>query len=168
MKGVAERVDDQERAAAPFDDITPLMRAARVACSWLADRYPDRAALASDVEEIIAAYVAAIQVWQDYEETEPRGPRRGKGVSIADWIGPRRTGALRTINARIDHLVEDAVRLAGLPAPASGDHVLLDSMRDLVDPKAEDPAGFAARAVIRRLNEKNVRLREVAQGLTAV
>lgn len=145
-----------------------LTQAAGVASSWLADRYEQRVALANDIQETVEALVAAIQVWQSYEDTEPRGPRRGSGAAIADWIGTRREKRLRMLNGRIDRFLADATRLAGLPEPPPQDHVLLDALRDSVDTRGTDPAGDAVRAIIARLNDKNTQLRLLAQELAAV
>lgn len=157
--GAATRVDDA---------LAPLEQAVAIACGWLADRYEQREALANDLEEIVEASVEAIQVWQDYESTEPRAPRSGTGASMADWLGERRATRLRAINARIERHYRDAAALAGLPTPPGRDHVLLDGALAFIDPDADAPGAAAARAAIRQLNEKNLQVRLLAQGLAEV
>lgn len=166
---MAEYVEEGTEGKAWVEQwLTPLASAVAAACTWLADRYEEREALANDLEEIEEALVAAIQMWQDFESTEPLATKNSNGTSLPEWLGARRTSELHKLDARIDRNYRDAVKLAGLPVPQSHDHVLLDAAQHCLKNQPEDPGGYAARVAIRRLNDKITQVRLLAQGLVAV
>jgi len=145
--------------------LAPLSGAADTAQGWLADRDAQRQSLVADLAAIQEALVEAIQVWQQYEDTEQPLGRGSGGWDPQDWPGARRKQALSALNARIHHLYKDAVGTVGLTSPTTDDHVLLEAARQCLDPANEDSGAEAARAAIRRLNDENAKLSLLCQGL---
>lgn len=142
--------------------------------AWLqhaASRAPDtagdaRGVLANAAGSLANAFNAAIQVWQDFDDTAPLRPTGGTGECIDDWLGPVRRERLRDISRRVQAAAAQMHACLGNPPLDVGDAVGFESAQAALRVGASPPD--AARAAISRLSARLVQARTVANEIKDV
>lgn len=120
------------------------------------------------------AFNAAIQVWQDFDDTAPLHPPSGSGEHIADWLGTVRCARLSAVSQRVRAAVAQLQQSYRLPVPAHGNDASAPAQDDgnigvgFAAAQARLSAGAspgdAARAAISRLTARLVQARTLANG----
>src|SRR3954471_6513582 len=112
--------------AAHRDPMAMLSAAVSAVEAWPADRYAESKQVVACLEDLLAAYNAAIQIWQYYQYTELKRPLSpGPRGSIAAWLGEPRMRKLLKINDRINGYLRQIAALTGVSPIVAFDEAML-------------------------------------------
>lgn len=151
------------------DAFAAWLQTATGAAPNVAPRGNARGVLADAAGSLAAAFNAAIQVWQDFDDTAPLRPASGSGDDIENWLGPVRRERLRDCARRVRAAVaqmQDCLGAGGVDAADGGDvadGVGLATAQTRLRAGASPPD--AARAAIARLTARLVQARTLANGI---
>lgn len=146
------------------DALTPFLQAAHIAVAqWPAARAQARGALADLMAGVAKHTNEAIQVWQDFDDTEPLHAQ-GADNRIEHWIGAVRTQRLQSAASRVEIAVAAVATAIATKAPAfdaAGIHTAQAGLAAGASPQD------AARDAIRLLSTRLVRARALVQTIEA-
>ena len=134
----------------------------------LAPNCDGSAGLADAGASLAAAFTAAIQVWQDFDDTAPLQPASGTGADIEDWLGAVRRERLRECSQRVAAAraqMAGSLRAGGPAGGDTADGVCLAVAQAQLREGASPPD--AARAAIACLTARLVHARTLANGTVA-
>ena len=165
-----DRGQDPARGAdRPTDTFTAWLESVAHGAPRAAGNAGDaRGVLADAASSLASAFNAAIQVWQDFDDTAPLRPAGGGGECIDDWLGPVRRERLLAISQRVQAAAAQMrVSLGNGPDAGNGpdvaDAVGFDIAQMQLRAGASPPD--AARVAIALLTARLVQARTLANGI---
>lgn len=144
------------------DALIPFLQAVSVAAmqSPTMQAHP----LADAIAALAKHATEAIQIWQDFDDTEPLHAQTGNGDRIEHWLGEIRTQRLQTAARQIETVVASLATSTAANAPmfdAAGMQAAQARLAAGASPQD------AARSAIRVLTARSIQARAATQAIEA-